>query len=121
MKLVIISSMDHYETADGSIVGWGPTVQEIDELSRLFTEVRHVAVMRTETPPRSALPYRAANVSVIPVPPSGGDGVAAKLRVLAHAPLYLVRCYREIRSSDAVHLRCPANIPMFALMLLVVI
>lgn len=118
MKLLVISDMSHYSTGDGDFVGWGPTVQEIDELSRLFDQVLHVAVLRDGEPPESALPYRASNVALKLVPPSGGNSIGAKLGILRRAPYYLMTCFQEIRRHDAVHVRCPANIPLLSLLLL---
>ncbi|HEY5952012.1 MAG TPA: glycosyltransferase [Kofleriaceae bacterium] len=118
MKLVIISNMAHYRRADGTIVGHGATARELSVLAELFDEVRHVACLHAEPPPASALPYTAANLELVPVPPAGGDDVLAKLDIFRKLPLYAATIRRELRGADAVHVRCPANISMVALGLL---
>ncbi len=117
-KLLIISSMSHYRTANGQITGWGPTVGEINQLATLFSEVRHIGCFHPGTPPDSSLPYTHPNISLIPLPPSGGAHWSAKLGVLKHAPLYLRTIYPQLSWADVVHVRCPANITFFALILL---
>ena len=62
MRLLVISNMSHY-LRDDEVVGWGPTVQEIDHLATLFDEVRHIACLHPEPAPASALPYAAPNVA----------------------------------------------------------
>ena len=118
MRLVIISQMYHYRRADGRIVGWGPTVQEIDHLATRFDDVRHIASFMEGEPPASMLPYASDRVKLVPVPFTGGDRLRDKLGVLAAAPGYLAAMLRELRTADVVHVRCPANISLFAAVLL---
>lgn len=117
MKLVIISNMAHHQGPAG-IVGWGPTVREIDHLAALFDEVVHLACVHPGPPPESALPYRADNVRCVLVPPAGGAGLGAKLDIVRLVPRYLRTIRAAMRSADVVHVRCPANIPLLALVLL---
>lgn len=117
-KLLIVSNMAHYRTASGQITGWGPTVCEINRLATLFSEVRHIGCLHPGLPPDSSLPYTHPNISLIPLPPSGGDHWAEKLGVMKHACLYLQTIFRHLRWADVVHVRCPANITFFALILL---
>jgi hypothetical protein len=58
MKLVIISHTEHYISSDGAVVGWGPTVREIDHLTQLFDIVYHCAPLYKGQAPQSALPYK---------------------------------------------------------------
>jgi glycosyltransferase involved in cell wall biosynthesis len=116
-RLLIISNMAHY-VRDGVIVGWGPTVQEIDELSRLFEAVDHIACLHSDVAPASALAYSANNVRLIPVSPMGGKQVRDKLGILAAFPGYALTISRGLRSADVVHVRCPANISLLAIVML---
>lgn len=118
MRLVIISNMAHYRRADGAIVGHGATARELDALATLFDEVRHVACLHDEPAPASALPYAAANLTLVPVPPAGGDDLAAKLDIVRRTPRYVETIVRELRGADAVHVRAPANISLYAIALL---
>jgi len=75
MRLLIISGMPHHRR-DGVVVGWGPTVHEIDHLTEIFEEVRHVGLLHPGEAPTSALPYRSPRVTFIPAPPAGGNRLA---------------------------------------------
>ena len=118
MKLVIISNMAHYRRPDGVIVGHGATAREISALAELFDEVRHVACLHDQPAPASALPYSANNIELVPVPPAGGGSLDAKLEILRFTPLYARTMLRELRTADAVHVRCPANITLYAIAVL---
>ncbi|MGQ9699016.1 MAG: glycosyltransferase family 4 protein [Armatimonadota bacterium] len=117
MRLLIISHTEHYRSSD-TLVGWGPTVRELDYLARLFNQVRHIAWLQDGPTPASALPYTARNLRLVPVRPSGGDTIHGKLTALATFPAYARTILRELRSADVVHVRCPANISMLAIVLL---
>jgi glycosyltransferase involved in cell wall biosynthesis len=118
MRLVIVSHTPHHRGEGGRLVGWGPTVREIDQLATLFDEIVHVAPVHEGEAPPSALPYHAANVRVREVPAAGGRGWAAKARVLFAVPAYAAAITSELRRADVVHVRCPSNIGLVALLLL---
>jgi glycosyltransferase involved in cell wall biosynthesis len=120
MKLLIVSHTPHY-WRDGRLVGWGPTVREIDHLATLFDEVVHVAPVYREPAPDSAIGYRSDRVAVCSVAPAGGPGALAKLGILLQAPAYIRAILRELRSTDVVHVRCPASISLIAIMLLAMV
>lgn len=117
MKLLIVSNMAHY-LAGGCVSGWGPAVREIDQLAAAFDEVRHLAMLHPGPPPPTARPYSSQRITFVPQEPCGGCGLWAKLGILWRSPQYLKACLREFRSADAVHVRCPANISLEALLLL---
>jgi glycosyltransferase involved in cell wall biosynthesis len=116
MKLLIISGFPHH-LAGGRVHGWEPAVREIDSLSGLFDEVRHVAPLYPGPAPAIFAPYSSPKVTLVPITPSGG-GSWAKLGILWRSPEYLKTCLREFRRADAVHLRCPANVSLEALLLM---
>lgn len=120
MKLLIISNMSHYYRK-GEIVGWGPTVQEIDHLSKIFTEIRHIACLHPGEAPASALPYSSDNISFSFLPPAGGQSWSDKLEILRLTPLYLRTILTQLPWGEAVHVRCPANISMFGILLLALV
>ncbi len=117
MRLLVISHTEHFRR-DGQIVGWGPTVRELGRLARLFDELVHVAPLHDEPAPASALPYEASNVTFVPVPPAGGEGVGAKVGILRAWPGYLRVLLRELKRCDVVHVRCPSNIGLLTILLL---
>ena len=109
--------MAHYQCGD-QIVGWGSTVQEIDQLSRLFDRVDHLACLHPEPAPASSLPYTSSKVRLIPVPPTGGPRFRDKLAILWRSPAYALAILRALPKADVVHVRCPANISLLAVLLL---
>lgn len=114
MKLLIVSHTPHH-AVDGTIVGWGPTVREIDHLSRYFSRVVHVAPVHPGPPLPIDLPYSSSKVIVRRVSPSGGASLPDKLGVVAAAPRYAGIILEEIKQADCVHVRCPASIALIAL------
>ncbi len=117
MRLFIISNMAHYER-DGQVVGWGPTVQEIDALAQIFNDIRHIGCLYPSPAPPSALPYSSERVHFIGVPPAGGKHLKDKLGILRLSQVYFRAMLKEIPKADVVHVRCPANISLLAIVLL---
>lgn len=117
MKLVIISHTPHYQK-ERKIVGWGPTVREINYLTKFFEEIVHIAPLHTQSAPESSLPYESGRVRFRGVPPSGGSRFWDKLGILGKVPVYLNAMFEEFRGADVIHVRCPANISMLAIVLL---
>lgn len=117
MKLLVISHTPHY-LKDGRIVGWGPTVRELDHLPEIFERVIHLAPLHQEATPEAALPYQSTRLEFRPLPPAGGGRLRDKLTILIRAPQYLRAILKAMRDVDAVHVRCPANISLLAIILL---
>ena len=115
MKLLIISHTPHY--LDGStVVGWGPTIREIDYLSELFTAIVHIAPLHPGPVPDSSLPYSSKNIRFRAVPSSGGENLPSKIGILKAFPAYFHAFTEEAAKADAIHVRCPANISLAALL-----
>jgi glycosyltransferase involved in cell wall biosynthesis len=116
-RLLVISHTAHYRRGE-AVAAWGPTTREIDRLAGLFQEVTHLAPLHAGEGPPSALPYEARNVRHAFVPVSGGTGLASKLGVLRAWRLYLRTILRELDRCDTVHVRCPSNIGLLAVLVL---
>lgn len=112
-KLAIISSTAHYTTPDGKVVGWGPTISEINQLAKDFSEIRHIAFMHPGIPPLSALPYTSSSIKFIPVPPIGGKGLYAKLKSIIHIPQIVKIVHQSLKEVDVFQLRAPTGIGVF--------
>jgi glycosyltransferase involved in cell wall biosynthesis len=117
LKLLIISHMPHY-VQNGKVVGWGPTATEIDILAQVFDEICHIACLHPGPAPASSLPYSSDRIRFIGVPPSGGEKFEYKLDILRKIPIYTRKIGEELKKADIVHVRCPANISMLAIILL---
>lgn len=121
MNLLIISHTEH-ALVEGKYVGWGPTVREVDQLAKIFTKVTHIAFLcecKQAGVPGSFLPYTAGNVRFVGVPTAGGNTFIKKLGIFCRIHIWLRAILRELRQCDAVHLRCPANVSLVALLLLI--
>lgn len=119
VKLLIVSHTPHYRQTE-TLVGWGATVREIDHLATLFDQIIHIAPVHLVPPPPSAIAYQSARVRVRPVLPAGGNRLIDKFGILTRLPGYLRVILDELKRVDMVHVRCPANISLFALVLLTV-
>jgi glycosyltransferase involved in cell wall biosynthesis len=115
----VISHTSHHR--DGSrVVGWGPTVREIDALAGAFEHVVHVAMFHDGPAPASEIAYEAANVEVVGLRPAGGRSLSAKAGTLLRVPGWFVAIRRELRRCDVVQVRAPANVALIALVMLVI-
>ena len=117
MNLLIISGTPHYQSG-GRVVGWGPAIEEIDHLATLFSHVVHVAPLHFGEAPAVMSPHRNPKVRFVPVRPAGAPGLWGKADVLLHAPGFLTTILTHLRDADAVHVRCPSNIGLLAILLL---
>jgi glycosyltransferase involved in cell wall biosynthesis len=110
--------MAHYYRGN-ELVGWGPTVREIDALTAIFDEIIHIGCLHQEQAPLSSLPYDSGRVRFIPLEPAGGSSWRDKLKIIRLTPGY-IRVIREwLPQCDVVHVRCPANIPLISLFVLI--
>jgi glycosyltransferase involved in cell wall biosynthesis len=116
-RLAIVSHTPHHRTPDG-LVGWGPTVTELDHLATRFDSVVHVAPVHDGPAPASSLPYTAPNLEVLPVRAAGGDGWRAKAGIPLAVPGWLLAMHRGTSGADVLHVRCPANLSGLALAIL---
>jgi len=119
-KLVIISHTDHQRHSDGTIVGWGPTITEINYLAQYWDEVVHVGCFDDSDPKGSSLPYTRPNIRLVPIPPFGGRSWKDKLSVITSAPIVISRVLGAIKGASHVQMRLPMGIgiyllPIFAL------
>lgn len=117
-RLLVISNMAHYSDAVHGVVGFGPAVEELSWLAEMFGEVVHVGCLHEGQAPPNMLPYFASNVRFVGVPPRGGPGILDKLRVLFQWPCLVRILMRHLRKADSVHVRCPCNIGLLAVVLL---
>jgi glycosyltransferase involved in cell wall biosynthesis len=113
-KLVIISHTEHQQAADGSFVGWGPTVNEINYLSNHWEEVVHVACLeKGKAVKGSSVGYSNKNVNFEAIPTFGGKRIWQKLDILWKMPLILWKVQKSIKGASHVQLRVPMGIGIF--------
>jgi hypothetical protein len=113
-KLVIISHTEHQQAADGSFVGWGPTVNEINYLSNHWKEVVHVACLeKGKAVKGSSVGYSNSNVHFEAIPTFGGKRIWQKLDILWKMPLILWKVQKSLKRASHVQLRVPMGIGIF--------
>ncbi len=113
MKLAIISHTEHYKQPDGTIVGWGPTISELNHLAQDFEEIYHIAFLHPGPPPPSSLPYTASNIKFVPLKPVGGKGIGAKLKVVLNIPKIISTVKKTLKQVDVFQLRTPTGMGVF--------
>ena len=113
--LTIISHTEHYKLPNGTIVGLGSTVTEINHLLNVFDQINHVAMLHTTPAPANALPYASEHIKLIPIKAVGGQGFIDKLSVLWQAPKVLNVVRKAIRKSDCFQFRAPTGIGVYVI------
>lgn len=110
MNLLIISHTEHY-VSNGEIVGWGPTVREINDLKKQFTKIYHIACLyKDRGAPLSAISYNNSDIEFIPISPFGGKSFYSKISVIKSAfeAINIINHYKS--KVDAMQIRVPTGI-----------
>ena len=113
MKLLVISHTEHYKNSAGEVVGWGPTVREINFLASHFEKIYHCAPLHLDTPPLSSLPYEKDNISFVPLMPAGGSTLIEKLNVLFYAPGNISIIRKTLKKIDVFQFRAPTGMGVY--------
>ena len=116
-NLLIISHTEHFKTKKGIIVGWEPTIREVNSLIRIFDKIYHIAPLYN-TKPHMANGTYENNIIFIPINPSGGNNIIDKLKILFFIPNNLLTIIRMINKVDWIHFRSPTNLGLYVLPLL---
>jgi len=115
VTLTIISHTEHYLSADGTVLGLGSTVTEINELLALFDEITHIAMLHDSIPPANALPYRSDAITFVPIPAVGGSKLRDKLAILPQIPHIIGILKKQLKTSDCFQFRAPTGIGVFVI------
>jgi len=113
MKLLIISHTTHFLNVNGKIVGWGPTIREINYLATKFESIYHCAPLHEGDPPPSSIEYTSSNIHFVALKPSGGSRIIDKLNVLWKAPHNLMVVRDILKKVDLFQLRVPTGIGVY--------
>lgn len=114
-KLVIISHTEHYKSTDDRIVGWGPTIKEVNYLADYWEEVIHIACFHDKKAPESSLPYLNDTIKFVAIPPFGGKRIWDKIEVILKTPKIISQVIKNIDNSSEVQLRLPTSMGLFLL------
>ncbi|TQD33830.1 glycosyltransferase [Haloflavibacter putidus] len=113
MKLAIISHTEHYYTKEGELVGWGPTISEINHLAEDFDEIIHVAFLYEEEPKTSSLPYTKPNIKFVALPVSGGKTWLEKTNILSNMPKTIATINSVLDKVDVFQFRTPIGFGVY--------
>ena len=120
-SLAVISHTEHYYTTDGKVVGWEPTVRELNYLAEIFDLIYHIAPIHDNKPNRATAAYKADNIIYVPIKPSGGKTLINKIAIITAMFTNLKIIIHTIQKVEWVHFRAPANIGIYVLPLLSII
>ncbi|WP_323788702.1 glycosyltransferase family 4 protein [Psychroserpens sp.] len=113
--LTIISHTEHYKAPDGTIVGLGSTITEINHLLTVFDQINHVAMLHETSAPASALPYISDAIKFIPIKAVGGQRFVDKISVFWQAPKVLSTVRKALNQSDCFQFRAPTGIGVYVI------
>lgn len=113
MKLAIISHTEHYTDSSGNIVGWGPTISEINHLADDFDEIYHLAFIYDEPAKKSSLPYTKENIKFIALPKSGGKSIIDKIGIVKTMPQLLQKVNHYLKQVDVFQFRTPIGFGVY--------
>ncbi|MFD1014595.1 glycosyltransferase [Winogradskyella rapida] len=114
-RLTIISHTEHYKKANGSLLGLGPTVTELNALLAIFDTITHVAMLHDTEAPPSALPYVSDRIKFVALPAVGGPRFSDKIRLIT-ASLGVIRTVRTaLKTADYFQFRAPTGIGVYVL------
>jgi glycosyltransferase involved in cell wall biosynthesis len=115
MRLAVIGDTQHYRDADGSLCALEPVVNQLDRWAELFDEVVLCAPLSDGPPPKGFARYRSPKFRIEPIPQGGGNDLRSKVAMLRLIVPWARATRRVARSVDAVHLRCPCNVGLVAI------
>ena len=120
-KLVctIVSHTPYAMGRNGTLVGLGPTVEEIDQLANLFSKVYHCAPIYDSGALPSYIRHKNNNVMVLPLKPAGGDSLFEKLNHILQFPFNLMQIKSCLKKSEFFHFRAPTGIGVLLLPLVI--
>lgn len=111
--LTIISHTEHYQLGNGSIVGLGSTVTEINHLLAVFERIIHVGMLHNTVAPDSALPYASDKIEFVPLPAVGGQGLGDKMAIGFQSCKILEIVNHALHDADYFQFRAPTGVGVF--------
>ena len=114
-KLVVISHTPHQRLLDGTIVGWGPTVAELNYLSQYWNELVHVACIEPFSNNPSLQSYTSNRIRFESIPSFGGTTWLEKLSVLYQAPQIIGQIIKSLKDATHIQIRVPMGIGLYIL------
>ncbi len=117
-KLVVISHTAHQNLPEGTLVGWGPTVAELNHLAQYWNELLHVACIEPYKNNPSLQSYPSKNIRFAPIPSFGGNTWLQKLSVFYKGPQIIWQIVKSLKGATHVQIRVPMGIGVYVLPLI---
>jgi len=117
-SLAIISHTPHYYNMEGKVVGFEPTLREINHYTQIFDVIFHIAPLYQSDPHKATMPYMSNNIIFVPIKPTGGKGIIKKFGILFYMPYNLYKIIKCIQKVEWIHFRAPTNLGLYVLPLL---
>ena len=111
----MISHTPHQVLPDGTTVGWGPTVAELNYLAQYWKELVHVACFEPYSNNPSLQSYTSNGIHFIPLPSFGGITWLKKLSVFYQAPQIIWQIVKSLKGATHVQIRVPMGIGVYVL------
>lgn len=118
--LTIISHTEHYRLDNGSVVGLGATVTEINHLLAIFDRIIHVAMLHDSAAPQGTLPYVSDKIEFVALPAVGGKALGDKLAIGLQSPAILGRVRQALKDADYFQFRAPTGVGVFVIPYLII-
>ena len=93
MVLTIISHTPHYQKEE-DIYSWGPTSRELNFLTKIFTEIYHIAPLHKGNVTNVYKRYESNRIKFIALKPTGGSNLISKIDVVLKIPFNLTLIHR---------------------------
>jgi glycosyltransferase involved in cell wall biosynthesis len=113
--LGILADTSHFRSGDDLYVLTRVAAQ-LDRLGSFFDEAIACAPLEAGSPPSNFEPYLRNRVRIRPLRAAGGASVLDKVRLAARAVAWVRPLRQTVRDSDFLHLRCPCNVALVALL-----
>ena len=110
MKIAIISHTEHYIDSSDRIVGWGPTIKEINKLACVTNSIVHIAPLHK----LQLYYFTKIKKNQLHTSSSGGKGLK-KLSILQNVFFNLFVIHKALKNVDFIQFRAPTGIGLYVL------
>ncbi len=114
MVLTIISHTPHFQK-DGEFYSWGPTLRELNSLTRLFSIIFHLAPLHNSQITSGYAQIENKKIRFIPLKHAGGKSLIDKIDILLKMPNNLITIHKYCNQSDWIQFRAPSNLGIYVL------
>lgn len=116
MKLAIVSHKECWNS-NGKFVTVGGFPQQVQTISRLFSEVDFILPLFSTPVPAGVRTFLNSNALLTALPAPKGTDLRRKIAMLTWLPRHALDMWRIIRSADSVHALVPGDIGFIGLLI----